>query len=400
MLILQALSLLLLGVMLFGLLAGIMQSLLTWRYLRRGPKLESSLPGISILKPLCGVDDDLEANLRHFADLDYPRYEVLLGVKDERDPAYPVAVAATRRWPKRFRLYIQRGEPGLNPKVNQLVTLEPQARYDILLVNDSNCRTPPGYLSEIAAAFEDPKVGCTTNAICGMGERRLGSLLDNFYMGSVVSPGMIAAKVSPAKHDIVVGKSMALRRSALEALGGFYAARNHLAEDYVLGRGTTQLGLKVFHCRLPVFQVSQDKSLSDYVKRQKRWCVIHRTAIKTITYFGNGILDFLLWGFLAMVLWPSRLTLLAFCAAWACKTALDSFNTRLFRGRLFGWFTPFATLLKDLAWGLAWMHGLFHRTVNWRGNPLRVHHGSLLVPAEAEADAGVARFVLRRRRAA
>ena len=87
-------------------------------------------PGISILKPLCGVDDDLEANLAQFASLDYPRYEVLLGVKDTRDPAYAVARAAVARWPQVMRLVLQEGEPGLNPKVNQLVTLSSEARYD------------------------------------------------------------------------------------------------------------------------------------------------------------------------------------------------------------------------------------------------------------------------------
>src|SRR6476660_2465857 len=46
---------------------------------------------ISILKPLCGLDDDLERNLACFATLDYPAYELLLGVRSREDAAHPVA---------------------------------------------------------------------------------------------------------------------------------------------------------------------------------------------------------------------------------------------------------------------------------------------------------------------
>lgn len=176
-------------------------------------------PGISILKPLCGVDDDLEANLAQFAALDYAgAYEVMLGVKDARDPAFAVARAAVARWPHVMRLEVQEGEPGRNPKVNQLITLADRARYDVLVISDSNTRVAPGYLEEIAQAFEDPAVGCVTHPVAGMGERSFGSLLDNLHLGASAAAGMIAAK-RLAGQDIVVGKSMALRREDVDALG-------------------------------------------------------------------------------------------------------------------------------------------------------------------------------------
>lgn len=378
--ILFAVSVTLFVIALFGLGADIVQAVMTWWYVRRAPSLTSSLPGITILKPLAGVDDDLAANLEHFAHLEYPTYEVLLGVKNEKDPAYPLAVEAVKRWPERMRLFLQHGEPGLNPKVNQLITLEPKAKYDILLVSDSNTRTPKGYLHEIANAFEDPTVGCVTNPIVGIGERKLGSLLDNFHLGATVASGMIAAKLSPVKHDIVVGKSMALRRSALQTMGGFYAARNHLAEDYVLGLGVRKIDLRVQHCRLPVLQVSQDRSVRDFYRRHQRWCIIHRTAIMTITYLGNGMLNVTPWALAGLAVYPNRFTLLGFLFVWAMKTALDASNAKQFRPTLFGWKTPFVVLIKDLVYGAAWAYGLFIRDVDWRGNKLRVHHGSLLVP--------------------
>src|SRR5690242_4528147 len=139
-----------------------LQVALLRRHLRGPVPAPRSAPGVSILKPLCGLDDRLEDNLASFAALPWPRLEVLLGVRSTRDAAYPLARAAARRWPGRFRVVLQRGAPGLNPKVNQLATLARAARHDVLVVSDSNVRVPHDYLAGIAAHLEDPGVGLVT----------------------------------------------------------------------------------------------------------------------------------------------------------------------------------------------------------------------------------------------
>ena len=147
-------------------------ALVTLHRRRRPPAALGALPAISILKPLCGRDDALEANLASFARLDYPRFEVVLGVKDLSDAALGPALEAVARWPGVFRLEVQRGEPGLNPKVNQLITLSDRSRHDLLVISDSNVRVGRRYLREIAAHFSDPRVGCVSHPIVGVGERR------------------------------------------------------------------------------------------------------------------------------------------------------------------------------------------------------------------------------------
>ncbi len=93
-----ALTVILLLAAVLGTLALALQLLLVRRHLQEKPKTPSAWPGTSVLEPRCGVDDELEQNLC-FA-LDYPRYEVVLGVKDARDPAWRVALEACRRWPR------------------------------------------------------------------------------------------------------------------------------------------------------------------------------------------------------------------------------------------------------------------------------------------------------------
>ncbi|MFL5357597.1 glycosyltransferase [Archangium sp.] len=339
-------------------------------------------PGISILKPLCGVDDELEANLEWFATLDYPRYEVVLGVKETQDPAYAVAVAAVARWPHVMRLVLQNGEPGLNPKVNQLITLAGAARYELLLISDSNTRAGADYLEELARTFEDPTVGCISHPIAGIGERTLGSLMDNLYQSTSAGAGQIAAKQA-ADQDIVVGKSMALRREDLESLGGFYSVRNVLAEDYVIGRWVTRrLGKRAVVARSPVYNVSRQKSVSAFFKRYVRWSIIHHTCIPTPVYLAQSLLNPLPWALLGALLSPSVLALCVVGGVALVKLVHDVTVFHLSRpGQPTPWTVLPAVLLKDALLFVAWTNGLFARTLDWRGTTLRVLPGSRLVPA-------------------
>lgn len=341
-------------------------------------------PGISILKPLCGVDDELEANLEWFATLDYPVYEVVLGVKDTKDPAYAVAVAAVARWPHVMRLEPQHGEPGLNPKVNQLITLAGAARYELLLISDSNTRAGKDYLEEIARTFEDPRVGCISHPIAGIGERTLGSLMDNLYQSTSAGAGQIAAKQA-ADQDIVVGKSMALRREDVESLGGFYSVRNVLAEDYVIGRWVTRrLGKRAVVARSPVYNVSRQKSVSAFFKRYVRWSIIHHTCIPTPVYLAQSLLNPLPWAVLGALLSPSLMSLCVVGAVALAKLVHDVTVFHLSRpGQATTWKVLPAVLLKDALLFVAWTNGLFARTLDWRGNKLRVLPGSRLVPPTA-----------------
>jgi ceramide glucosyltransferase len=345
-----------------------------------GPiKAPSRRPGISILKPLCGLDDGLEDNLTRFAELEYPRYEVLLGLKDEADPAAALAHQLAARWPHRFRVVLQRGSPGLNPKVNQLATLERAARYDLLLISDSNTRPPTGYLSELAALFEDGRVACVSSAVSGTGHESFGALLDNLHLASSIGPGQLASKLL-ADRDLVVGKSMALRRNVLDKLGGFAAYANVLAEDYVIGRDVVRtLGKRVAIAKRPVLNVATHRSVRSFAQRYLRWGVIHRTAVSLPTSLAQALLNPWPLALLAVALGPSRVTAVACVAVFCLKAALDlSAARRLGCGRL-GLEAVAAVAVKDVVLFVAWANGLVSRTVEWRGTRLRVEQGSRLV---------------------
>jgi ceramide glucosyltransferase len=362
-----------------GMLALVVQLVATLRHTRARARRTRAAPGISILKPLCGVDDGLAENLAAFAQLDYPDYELLLGVRDADDRAYPLACAAATRFPGRVRVVLQAGAPGLNPKVNQLISLAAAARHDLFVISDSNVRVEDDYLEEIAALFEAPRVGIVTHAIAGAGEQRMGSVLDNLHLAAYVSPGVLAAK-AVAGRDIVIGKSMALRRGDLEALGGFAAVKDVLAEDYVLGLMVTQrLGLRVAVASRPIVNLSRDRSVRDFYDRYQRWSVIHRQAIPRLAYGAQALLNPLPIALGAVAVAPSLVAAALFGGLVALKIAIDNLCARRLRTRGFGLRVLIAVPLKDLVLAWVWARAYSLNHVVWRGNRLRVARGTRLV---------------------
>lgn len=251
-----------------------------------------------------------------------------------------------------------------------------------MVVSDSNTRVGGEYLWEISSALADPRVGLVTHPVCGAGERRLGALLDNLHLASSVGLGMIGA-LRVARKPIVVGKSMALRRRDLAALGGFESVADVLAEDYVMGKRIgAELGKRVVVGRQPVLNISCDRSVGDFSARYRRWSVIHRQAIGPSVYAAQILLNPVAVALVAFALRPGRAAAGALLVFAVVKAAYDVAALRLLRGR-----APLAAFLaspiKDAILAAAWVHGLFARTVLWRGNRLRVLAGTRLAPLEA-----------------
>ncbi len=371
-----------------GLLALVLQRLALGVALRRPQRAPQTTPGISILKPLCGIDDALDENLAAFAALQYPNFEVLLGVKDRADPAWPLACAWAVR-DRRFRVVQQRSAPGLNPKMNQLITLAREAEHTLLLVSDSNARLGVGALSELAGCFEDERVACVTNPVSGLGHESFGALLDNLHLAAGIGAAQLGAKTL-ADKDLVVGKSMALRRSALEALGGFERWADVLAEDYVIGQDLRARGWRIAVARTPVWNVSVKRTVRSFFERYLRWGVIHRTAVTLPTSLAQGLLNPLPWLLLALLSAPSLELLSVLLGAAALKVGLDVSAARALQCGPLGWRAVPAVLVKDALLFVTWLHGFFSRTVRWRGRRLRVGARSRLLdnrpvlnPAEA-----------------
>jgi len=381
------LSHVLLAAAIAGLAIVAVSHLALWRHLRVPEAAPRRSPPASILKPLCGLDDDLLANLASFARLDYPEYEVLLGLRSLDDAALPVAHEAMRRWPGTFRVVLQRGEPGMNPKVNQLLTLAREARHGVLVVSDSNVRVEPGYLAGIAAALDDEEVGLVTHPIAGLGGLRAGSIMDHLHLAGAIAPGVVAAK-RLAGRDFVVGKSMALRRRDLERMGGFEAVKDVLAEDWVIGvRVGRVLGKRVAVAHRPILDVSARRSVGEFASRHARWSVLQRQAVGPLVHGAQVFMNPVLLACGALALAPGPRSLAAALLVCGAKAALDGASARALHSPGFTLRQLALVPVKDLVHGAAFAWGMFRRDVVWRGTRLVVRRGTR-VERPREAGAG------------
>ncbi|MCA8938800.1 MAG: glycosyltransferase [Planctomycetes bacterium] len=335
----------------------------------RQPSIGSQ-PPVSVFKPLCGADADLEANLRTFYEQQYPSYELLFGVQRHDDPAHALVKKLAREYPKvRTVLVFDDSHHAANPKVSNLIGIEPEARYDLMLISDSNIAVDAQYLSTIVAEYQSSNAAIVTNAFRAEAKDTLGSRLESLQLNTFNAGGMSAGNLVVGE-TLVVGKSMLFKRSELpEGLGGH---GDVLAEDQLIGLALVEAtGRKAVLSSMVIDNVIAGLSLKAAYRRQRRWCVLRRW-LNPMLYFGELFFNTFALGLIALALSPTPAMALAFVAAWLVRTALDQGCERAL-GVKVSWRDALLTsAARDLMMIIAWASAWFSSTVAWRGVRYRV----------------------------
>jgi ceramide glucosyltransferase len=341
-------------------------------------------PAISVLKPLCGMDEGLYENLVSFAEQQYPEFELVLGVRDPRDPALATVARLHRAYPDlQVRVVVHReNDPVANPKVISLVHMTRAARYDYLLVSDSNMRAQPDYLTAIVAEMADDRVGLVSSLLVGVGEDSLGAQCENLHLNTFVAGGVCLADVT--EKPCVLGKSMLLRRHELTAMGGFEALRDVLAEDYVLGQRYHAAGYRVVLSCQGVATYNRQLPLRRFVARHLRWAQLRRSC--AIGPFFSELLLYASPWLMAPLLASERSGLCALCSlALLLQIASDALLAKTISGRWPSLRALSLIPLKDSVLLAVWTVALLRRNVDWRGHSLRIGPGSRLMPVPERA---------------
>jgi len=337
----------------------------------------SDFPPISILKPLKGLEDNLFDNLESFCLQDYPEYEIICSLQDENDPAYKVARKIKEKFPdKPISIVVERCNRGLNPKVNNLFSAYRSSKYAAILISDGNVKVDKYYLREIALSLGKPGVGLVCNLIRGVGGRSVGSIFENLHLNSFIL-GNICLLDKYLNIPCVVGKSMLMRKTDLEAIGGFDGVKDVLAEDHFIGKKIREQNQRVVVSNYMINNVNEYWGLRKFINRHVRWGKM-RWKIGGIRYLSELPINPVLISSLPLFLYGlTGAALSLFIVACAVKVMGD-----FYLGRRIG--TPLHPLfyllspIKDLLIGLIWFVPFIDDTVIWRGNRYLIGKDSVL----------------------
>jgi len=342
-------------------------------------RLPAHPPSVSILKPVKGVDSDLEENLLSFVRQVYPSFEIVFGIQSPTDPAVPTLQRIRDTHPEvPVRIVLTTEAPGFNPKVNNLLGMMHQASHDFMVISDSNVRVAPDYLAQNVPLLLRPGVGLVCNLIRGRGDSGLGSLLESMHLNTFLLGNTCLLERFGEK--IVVGKSIFFRKSELDFLGGLMRLKDVLAEDYLMGRLYYDWGLDVVVSDHVIDTWTRGWTVRQFLSRHARWGRL-RWQLNRVAYVLEFLTNAPFWAVvLALVSGFAPAALAILVSAFLVKAAGDQLcNLRLQSP------VRSAPLLlspiKDVLVAMLFPVPLFSSHTNWRGNRLRLTRGTLLVPA-------------------
>jgi ceramide glucosyltransferase len=360
--------------------------------LQQAPQPQNQLPPISILKPLKGIDPGIWENFCSHCEQDYPEFQLIFGVSDSGDPAIEVVRKLQSKYPSiPIDLIVCDRVLGANIKVSNLVQMLPAARHELLLVNDSDIRVPSDYLRKVITPLADASVGlvtCLYRAIAGptVAHPTLGSRLEALGISTDFVPGVLSARFLENGLHFGLGSTLAFRRRDLEAIGGFEALLDYLADDYELGRRIAATGKPVELSAATVTTFLPAYTLRQFFRHQLRW--------------SRTIRDARPWGYAGL--------LFTFGPPWALMTLLAA------RGAAWAWLLFGLTLAARLAIGLVaaevvlrdrqalrnilllplrdliapffWAASFMGNRIHWRGDIFDLKDGRLTIAKPSSAD--------------
>ena len=329
----------------------------------RREKLPPFRPPVSILKPVRGCDPGFYGAIESHAVQDYPEFEILFGVADPDDPALADIERLQAEYPEIPIRVVATANDAANRKAGGLEILAREARYDVLLVNDGDIRVEPDYLMRVITMLQDLRVGLVTCLYRGRGES-LASEAEALGIATEFAPSVLVARLL-SSSGFALGSTMAFRGRDLEAIGGFAAIRDYLADDYQLGARITALGKHVAMADTIVETNLGAGSWKDVWKHQVRWSRTIRVS-RPAGYFGYLVTQATFWCFIAAVFGHPLIALAGI--AVRVMAAGAAMRTLGFRSPI-----AIAMPLRDLFGFAVWVAGIFGTTVEWRGTRFRLH---------------------------
>ncbi len=339
-------------------------------------------PPVTLLKPLCGLEPRLEENLESFFRQDYPSFQIVFGARDDTDPALTIVRRLCRRFPQVPVEVVFSGLPArANAKVCSLEKMVVAARYDYLVISDSDVHVRTDYLRDVVAPLLEPGVGLVTCLYRGVPVDGLWSRLEALGMSVEMTSGVIVADMLEGMR-FALGPTMAIRRDVLDALGGMSVLADFCADDYVLGERVFEAGYKVVLSAHVIEHVVLNRSFQSSILHQVRWMKSTRFS-RPKGHVGSGLTFAMPFGILGLIagLFANQFALAFALLGWAFlnRTLLSAIAgylvVRDWRSLAYCWLYP----LRDLMGFCFWVASFLGTTIVWRQDRYRLTAGGRMV---------------------
>lgn len=347
-----------------------------------------SLPAVTILKPVHGMEPRLQENLEGFFLQDYPEFEIIFGARQADNAALQVAEQVCRRHPEVKSRIVISGPPAWpNAKVFSLAKMIASSSNDYFVISDSDVQVSTDFLRNVIPPLLDPGVGLVTCPYRGVPAPGLWSTLEALGMSVEMPSGVLVADLMEGMR-FAMGAVMATRRDALEKIGGIVATADYYSDDFVLGNEIWAAGYKVTLSHHIVGHVLVPRAFRQTFGDQLRWMKSTRYS-RPMGHVGSGLTFALPFGVLGLasglVLGHPALGAALLAAAFLNRVVQSIAvgwgvigDSRALR---YCWLYP----LRDLVGFFTWMASFTSRSFFWRGEIYRFGDGGKITPQHRPA---------------
>ncbi len=257
---------------------------------------DSHLPPVSVLKPVHGLEAQLEKNIESFFLQDYPGYEILFAADEADDPALEVVRKVCARYPQIPSRVLVTGSPWPNPVVHSFHCMAQVAAHDVLVTTDSDVEVSPTYLREIVPPMLDPNVGMLTCVYRGKNVAGFWSGLTAIGMSVEMTAGVLVANLLEGMK-FGLGPTTVVRKDSLGSIGGYAALKDYIAYDFAIGNLIAEKGYRVvLSCHI-IDHIVNQQSFSRMWQNQLRWAQSTRYS-RPKGHFGSGLIFAMPYGLL------------------------------------------------------------------------------------------------------
>ncbi len=345
-------------------------------------------PGVTLLKPLCGLEPNLRENLVSFFDQDYPNFEIIFGTRNDEDPALELVRSIQKEFPNVPIKIVFSGEPDRpNAKVCSLEKMYEHASYDYLFISDSDVLVTPNYIREVVGPLLNPDVGLVWCPYRGMPTGGIWSSLEALGMSVEMTSGVIVADLLSGT-DFALGPTMAIRREVLDSIGGMGSLADYCADDFVLGNEVYKSGRKVVISDHIIDHVVMNRSFKSSMLHHLRWTKSTRFS-RPAGHFSSVLTYAMPFGiFGAIVAFAAGMPVLGLSLlGWAILNRIIMALVAGYgvvrdrRSLVYCWLYP----VRDLLGFLLWCGSYCGRTVDWRGEKYRLVEKGRMVRIGAQS---------------